>query len=526
MMQQAFIEYIVNALWQIPLLAGGAWLLLRIVRPRPQLQHGVWLAVLGLAVLLPMHGMVKPMRIQAGDLSPDIAPVHDAAIAPERAPQMYRLRLGETSAHWLARLYLATFVFGLFRIVQSWLAARQLLAGSREVRLGEENKRAFERYGQRLNIALPQIRESDEITSPMILGVMHPVLLLPEDFAQFSASEVRAALCHELAHVKRRDFLGNLLCQVVALPVAWHPFMMAIQQRIRMTREMVCDAMAAREIDSSLGYAKSLLALARGLLGDLEIAGRAEFPGLFGNNRLEERVTRLMDTSTISVRTKLTRVLSGAMVTVATLSAAAIFHVTPMTAASQQALPPQLAQSAPAVTEAEPADAAPEPPIVPEEPSRTRSGNREPGADARLREREWREQAEEMRQDAQRMKAEFDSPAFKRQIEEAQRQALQGQPAMDSAKLKSQLDEAMQSASHAQIEMNSDEMKRRIDEAMQQASRAQIGIDSAEIKRQVDEAQRQMSDGLMMKREFADAARRFAEAARELDESREKGQSH
>jgi hypothetical protein len=57
MIEQALTEYMVNALWQLPLLASGAWLLLRMVRPQPRMQHRVWLAVLALAVLLPVHGM-------------------------------------------------------------------------------------------------------------------------------------------------------------------------------------------------------------------------------------------------------------------------------------------------------------------------------------------------------------------------------------------------------------------------------------------------------------------------------------
>jgi hypothetical protein len=44
MIEQALTEYMVNALWQLPLLASGAWLLLRMVRPQPRMQHRVWLA--------------------------------------------------------------------------------------------------------------------------------------------------------------------------------------------------------------------------------------------------------------------------------------------------------------------------------------------------------------------------------------------------------------------------------------------------------------------------------------------------
>jgi beta-lactamase regulating signal transducer with metallopeptidase domain len=468
-----------------------------------------------------MHGMIQPepaAPLQQINTLPHIAPVHFTGLSPQRAPQMQRMRLGETSTRWLVRLYLATVVFSLFRIVQSWCAARHLLAGSREIDLSEENKRAFERYGQRLSIALPQVRESDEVTGPLILGAAHPVLLLPEDFGRFSASEVRAALCHELAHVKRRDYLGNLLCQLAALPAAWHPLMTIVQQRIRMSREMVCDAMAAREIDSPLSYARSLLALAHGLVGGMEIAEHAQFPGLFGN-RLEERVTRLMDTTTMNVRTRFVRVLSGAVVTMATLSTAAIFHVTPTMASPQTPVSPQVAQTTPVVTETQPAEAAPEP-ITPEQP-RDVTRKREPRtADRAREEKELKEQVEEMRQDALRMKAEFDRPEFKREIQDAQRQTLQAKARIDSERLKRQLDEAVQRASRAPIEINSAEIKRQLDEAMQRASRAHTEVNSAEIKRQLDEAQQRMlGQQATIKQQLEDAARRFAEAARELNES-------
>jgi beta-lactamase regulating signal transducer with metallopeptidase domain len=121
-----------------------------------------------------------------------MAPVQYAAISPEHAPQTHRIRLGETSTRWLVRLYLATVVFSLFRVVHSWFVARKLVVASREISLGEDNRRAFEGYGQRLSIVLPQLRESGEVRSPMILGVAHPVLLLPVDFARFPASKVRA----------------------------------------------------------------------------------------------------------------------------------------------------------------------------------------------------------------------------------------------------------------------------------------------------------------------------------------------
>lgn len=64
-MERALAEYVVNTLWQLPVLAAGAWLFVRLARPSPRVQHGIWLAVLALAVLLPGRGLRKAEPVQA-----------------------------------------------------------------------------------------------------------------------------------------------------------------------------------------------------------------------------------------------------------------------------------------------------------------------------------------------------------------------------------------------------------------------------------------------------------------------------
>jgi beta-lactamase regulating signal transducer with metallopeptidase domain len=357
MMERALIEYVINALWQVPLLAGGAWLLLRMGRPSPLIQHYIWLTVLGLAVLLPVRGMgfagvsATPQtgavieashpevltRLAQNDLQQRSN--QWAAFGPLFAERTGNLHLSTRTAHWLLRLYVATIVIGLFRITRAWLAARTLVKNTQEICLVDRDRGVLEDYSRRLGIKPPQLRESTEVSSPMIVGARTPVLLLPEGFARHTENEIRAALCHELAHIQRQDYLLNVACQVAALPLAWHPAVDWVQQRIHMTREMVCDAMAAQEMKSHLGYAKCLLALAHSMLGKRNIAAEPHFMGLFGNHTLEERVMRLMDTSTMSVRAKAARVSSGAAMMIATGVIAGMFHVTPTMA--QTNVPPQ-----------------------------------------------------------------------------------------------------------------------------------------------------------------------------------------
>ena len=189
-------------------------------------------------------------------------------------------------------------------------------------------------------MSLPEVRECAAVTSPMVVGAVSPVVLLPEGFAGHPNDEVRAALLHELAHVKRRDYLTNGVCQLVVLPVNWHPVAYVVQQRIRRTREMVCDEMAAREMQSALGYARCLVTMARGMLGG-GLAERPEFVGLFSNNVREERVMRLMETRPVlSARAKLVRLVSGATAMAAAALMATSFHVVPTMAAESEAASP------------------------------------------------------------------------------------------------------------------------------------------------------------------------------------------
>jgi beta-lactamase regulating signal transducer with metallopeptidase domain len=500
MIELSLIEYMVNALWQLPLLAGGAWLLLRTARPGPRIQHGVWLAVLGLAVLLPVHGMGKP-----GVLA--IQPQHIRSSTQENvawneqpaqnhwrridtawlqfSPRMHRVNLAPTTAHWLVRLYLATITFALFRIARAWRAARHLVKHSRETTLWDQDSAALEDYCRRLGVKPPRLRESEEVPSPMIVGVTAAVLLLPEGFARHTADEVRAALCHELAHIKRRDYLVNAICQLTALPVIWHPVAYGVQQCIRRTREMVCDAMAAQEMKSEIRYAKCLLALAQSMLGGHGMAEQAQFLGLFSSNILEERVMRLVETRTMSVRAKAVRVASGAAAMIATTAMAAMFHVTPTMAQSKAGTAPEAAQNAPASLPTQPQDRFP----IGSLPALTVDPQAAPGAQRRSEKQSKQRRASEAT-------AKPNSPEFEEQMANALRQASEAMAKFNNPEFRQQIADAQRQASEAMTKFNNPEFQRQIADAQRQASEAMTKFNNPEFQRQIADAQRQASDAM------------------------------
>ena len=274
MMERAIVEYMINAVWQFPLLAAGAWLLLRAAKLGSQVQYDVWLAVLGLGVLLPAHGMATREPHPQPSMAVTYERTAGDKVLLSQKPHLltHTVLLNAIATRWLVRLYLATVVLALLRIARSWIVARGLVVHSRAT---SRQRAALAHYSQQFGVKIPQLRESGDVASPMIVGVRTPVLLLPEGFDGFPEDQVAAVFCHELAHIRRQDYLMNLFCQIAALPVAWHPVVYEVQQRIRTTREMICDAMAAQEIGSHVGYAKCLLALAHSMLAERGMTGPA-----------------------------------------------------------------------------------------------------------------------------------------------------------------------------------------------------------------------------------------------------------
>jgi beta-lactamase regulating signal transducer with metallopeptidase domain len=359
-MERAMLEYLANALWQLPVLAAGAWILLRLVKPSPTTQYRVWLAVLGLAMVLPACGIgsdagwlpgagfdetAATQLVYRSAAVVEVEPMAPVEVQPSAengretswlSSRMHRISLSSRTMNWISGVYTGSILLGVLRVMRAWRGARRLVMASREVILCSAAEAVLKDFGRDLNTRLPEVRECAEVTSPMVVGAISPVVLLPKDFAGHGEDEVKAALLHELAHVKRRDYMMNGICQVAALPVGWHPATYAIQQRIRQTREMVCDEMAAREMSSEIGYARCLLTMARRMLGGGLQEG-PEFVGLFSNNILEERVMQLMQTKlVVSARAKAIRLASGAgAMAVATIMAAS-FHVVPTMAAERQ----------------------------------------------------------------------------------------------------------------------------------------------------------------------------------------------
>ncbi len=110
---------------------------------------------------------------------------------------------------------------------------------------------------------LVRIFESAAIESPVAIGWLRPVVLLPAcAITGLSPAQLETILAHELAHIQRNDYLVNLLQSLAETALFFHPAVWWISARIRDEREHCCDDIAIAACGHELEYAEALAALA------------------------------------------------------------------------------------------------------------------------------------------------------------------------------------------------------------------------------------------------------------------------
>ena len=203
---------------------------------------------------------LTPGAIDPGAIAveqPPAAPIALGAVDAEPWSERLRAWLPLLDAIWAAGVGLLSL-----RLFFSWRAVRRLCRSACPI----DDPAWIERFAglrRRLDVSRPvRLLSSASAGVPFVVGCLRPMILIPAGLlAGLAPAEVEAILAHELAHVRRHDFLVNLVQNVVETLLFYHPAVWWISAQIRREREHCCDDVAATACGGALDYAKALLAV-------------------------------------------------------------------------------------------------------------------------------------------------------------------------------------------------------------------------------------------------------------------------
>lgn len=107
-----------------------------------------------------------------------------------------------------------------------------------------------------------ELCETTKLRSAATVGWLHPIILLPTHWRCWSEKELGAVLAHELAHIRRGDFLIRLLAQCSCALHFYQPLVYWLSRRLYLQQELAADALGARAAGDRHGYLVALSRLA------------------------------------------------------------------------------------------------------------------------------------------------------------------------------------------------------------------------------------------------------------------------
>jgi beta-lactamase regulating signal transducer with metallopeptidase domain len=188
---------------------------------------------------------------------PPLLPSSPATITKKDLQQSLRPWMPSVVSLWAAGV-----IFFSIRFLLSWQAIRRLRSHSSPV-IDPAASATFTRLLDKLHLrrGVTLFTTTDAIV-PMVVGWLKPAIIVPSTlFTRLPAWQIEAILAHELAHVRRNDYLVNILQNIVETLFFYHPAVWWISAQLRKEREHCCDDTAATLTGGALNYAKALTAL-------------------------------------------------------------------------------------------------------------------------------------------------------------------------------------------------------------------------------------------------------------------------
>jgi beta-lactamase regulating signal transducer with metallopeptidase domain len=346
-MKDALALALVHFLWQGAVLALVGALLMRVMKI-PAVRYAIGVATMFAMLLAPVLTTLTITRAEAGAFvrggdagSPaqvrTFSAVESAGAAPSTDLNDQPPVIVPTT--WILSLWTIGVMVLSLRFAGGWAVARGLTRQTLRP-VGDELQALAADMARRLRVrAAVRVCESASMAVPVMLGCLRPVIILPSAVVtSLPLAQLEALLAHELAHIRRNDYVVNLLQTTVETLCFYHPAVWWISREVRRHREQCCDDVVVQVCDR-LTYVTALSAVASFATPQLALSATG--------GSLRDRVRRLVEPTPTSSSSK------GAWIAMLPILLV-VALVTPQAWDEQAATPATVA----VVTPAEPAAAA------------------------------------------------------------------------------------------------------------------------------------------------------------------------
>jgi beta-lactamase regulating signal transducer with metallopeptidase domain len=260
---QALGGALADFVWQGAAIALGVRALLACMGRRPAHERYA-VACLGLLVMavLPVGSFFR--AVLAGGTSVTLAAAGGGSLigGTEVSLATWGGAWLEALRPWLLSAWLCGVLLLSLRTGFAWKRARALAhEGTRPP--GDLMVQALARVMERTRVGRPvRLLESVAVEVPTVVGLWRPLILVPASaMTGLTVPQLEAVLAHELAHIRRHDYLVNLLQALVETVLFYHPAVWWLSSRIREEREHCADDVAVESCGDALFYSRALAAL-------------------------------------------------------------------------------------------------------------------------------------------------------------------------------------------------------------------------------------------------------------------------
>ena len=194
------------------------------------------------------------------------------------------------SLPYLSVSYIFLLIFLMFKLFSAYryvyfIANRRLISPPLEL------QHFASKVATQLNITKKiSVWISNHIDVPATIGFLKPVILIPvASINSLSSHQLEAIILHELSHIKRNDYITNLLISVIETILFFNPFILLLAKAIKSERENCCDDFVIQYRYDPYSYASALLRLEQSRRNNLQLAIGA----VSGKKQLLIRIKRI-----------------------------------------------------------------------------------------------------------------------------------------------------------------------------------------------------------------------------------------